>query len=406
MSAAAVRRPLAATLPGKAFAVSFFGRVLPAALLGLAFASGSPARAAIREGFSEAVLADSLNSPVSMAIAPDGRVFVCEQGGRLRVVKNGRLLAKPFLVVPAYVNLEEGLLGVAFDPAFAWNRRVYLLYTYGSPARHNVVIRCEASGDTAEAKSIRTIFELDPHLQHQHVGGGIHFGRDGMLYIGTGDNDHGEWSQSLHNSFGKILRIRSDGRLPSDNPFYKIATGRNRAIWARGLRNAFSFDIDGRTGRMFINDVGGSEVEEVNDGVAGANYGWPVFEGPGHGEGFRSPVHHYGHDQGCAITGGVFYSPRDAMFPPEWRGRYFFAEYCKNEIRWLDPAAPDSAEVFGVTRVPGPVDLRVGPDGALYYLVRGNSNPVGGDDTSRGMVVRVAWDGGAAGSGPRNAGHR
>jgi glucose/arabinose dehydrogenase len=351
----------------------------------------APTAAAIRDGFTETVVADSLNSPVSMAIAPDGRIFVCEQGGKVRVIRDGRLLAKPFITVPAYVNLEEGLLGVAFDPWFAFNHWVYLFYTSGSPVRHNVVARCVATGDTAKAGSLKTVFELDPNLNHQHVGGGLRFGRDRMLYIGTGDNDHESWPQSLRQTFGKILRIRGDGSIPGDNPFANLATGRHRAIWARGLRNAFSFDIDPRSGRMFINDVGGSEFEEVNEGVAGANYGWPIYEGPRTSEGFRPPVHTYGHDRGCAITGAAFYAPKRVSFPREWVGRYFYGEYCANEIRWLDPAAPDSARVFGVTRIPGPVDLRVGPDGALYYLVRGNSNPVGGDNTSSGMVVRVAW---------------
>lgn len=358
-----------------------------------AFAPTPRSAGSIRPGFVETVVADSLDSPVSMAIGPRGEILVCEQGGRLRLIRDGRLRARPSLTVPVYVNLEEGLLGVAFDPHFASTRRIYLVYTSGSPVRHNVVARCVVAGDTAIAASLETIFELDPHLGHQHVGGAIRFGTDGMLYVGTGDNDRQDPAQSLHSTFGKILRIRPDGGIPKDNPFTDVVSGRDAAIWARGLRNAFTFDIHPRTGRMFINDVGGGRFEEVNDGVAGANYGWPLFEGPSHAEGYRSPIHAYGHDRGCAITGGAFYAPRRMNFPAEWKDRYFFSEYCANEIRWLDPAHPDPAHVFGVTRVPGPVDLRVGPEGALYYLVRGNSDPVGGDHTSRGMVVRVAWSG-------------
>jgi len=369
------------------------GRLGGVALTLTLLLSTSSALAAMPKGFRETVLADSIDSPVSMAIAPDGRVFVCEQGGRVRVVRNGRLLEKPFLTIPVYVNLEEGLLGVAFDPRFSLNRRVYLVYTSPSPSPHNVVARCVASGDTAIAASLETIFELDGHLAHQHVGGALRFGRDGMLYVGTGDNDREGASQSLRGTFGKILRIRPDGGIPKGNPFDSTATGRNRAIWALGLRNAFTFDLHPRTGRMFINDVGGGLFEEVNDGFAGGNYGWPLFEGPSTVPEFRSPIHAYGHDRGCAITGGAFYAPRKRNFTAEWTDRYFYSEYCANEIRWLDPASPDSAHVFGTTRVPGPVDLRVGPDGALYYLVRGNSDPTGGDHTSSGMVVRVAWTG-------------
>jgi glucose/arabinose dehydrogenase len=332
-----------------------------------------------------------------MAIAPDGRVFVCEQGGRVRVIKNGKLLARPFVSVPAYADTEEGLLGLAFDPWFWFNHRVYLYYTYGSPVRHNVVARCVADGDVARPKSLEIIFALDPHLEHVHVGGGFHFGRDGMLYIGTGDNDRGEWSQSLNLTFGKILRIRSDGSIPGDNPFAQTVKGRHRAIWARGLRNAFAFDIHPRTGRMLINDVGGDRFEEVNEGVMGGNYGWPTFEGPSEDPDFRSPIHFYAHDNGCAITGGAFYAPRKLSFPREWRDRYFFADYCANEIRWIDLADPLPAHRFAITRAAGPVDLRVSPDGALYYLVRGTSDPVGGDNTSRGTLVRVDWRGGTKG---------
>jgi len=354
-----------------------------------------PARAALPPGFVETVLGDSLDSPVSMSIAPDGRVFVCEQGGSVRVIRDGRLLAKPFLRVPVFVGLEEGMLGVAFDPHFAWNRHVFVIYTEAEPLRREVIVRYTAAGDTAIAASAQTIFTLDPHLQHQHVGGALRFGRDGMLYVGTGDNDHDEWAQSLRSSFGKILRLRPDGTIPGDNPFAKIAFGPHRAIWALGFRNAFTFDVDPKTGRMFVNDVGGSRYEEVDEAVAGGNFGWPLYEGPSHDPAFIGPVFAYGHARACAITGGAFYRPAHPMFPREWQGRYFFADYCSNEISWLDPAAPGIAHLFGTTRIPGPVDLHVGPDGALYYLVRGNSNPLGGEHTSNGLVVRISWAGAA-----------
>ena len=350
----------------------------------------------IHPGFVETVIADSINSPVSMGIAPDGRVFVCEQGGRLRVIRRDSLLARPFVTVPVSVGAEEGLLGVAFDPRFGRNRWVYVCYTAATPARHNRIERFTAAGDTARAGSAVAIFELDDNADHVHVGGAMRFGRDGKLYMGTGENGVGEISQSLRSTHGKILRLDSDGGIPADNPFYQTASGRHRAIWARGLRNAFALDVEPKTGRIFINDVGGDAYEEVNEGEAGANYGWPMVEGPGENPRFRSPIHAYGHDQGCAITGGAFYhasKPGTAAFPPEWRGRYFYAEYCRNEIRWIDPASPARYTVFGTTLVPGSVDLRVGPDGCLYYLARGNSDPVGGDDSSRGVVVRVSFAG-------------
>jgi glucose/arabinose dehydrogenase len=140
---------------------------------------------------------------------------------------------------------------------------------------------------------------------------------------------------------------------------------------------------------MFVTDVGESHFEEVNEVARGANYGWPLFEGASKDTAFQAPVHFYGHDQGCAITRGTFYRPRSPRLPSDWVGRYFFAEYCLGEIRWVEPALPSASHVLLNTRVAGPVDLAVGPDGALYYLARGNASPTGGDHSSRGAVVRI-----------------
>ena len=346
----------------------------------------------IREGFTESVVAQGFDSPVSMAFAPDGRVFVCEQGGALRVVKQGRLLPRPFVTVPTQAFEEEGLLGVAFDPAFARTRRVYVLYTALEPTRHNVIASYGAAGDTA-AGPPTIVYEFDTHAAHQHVGGALRFGRDGMLYASSGECGDGSLSQSLASTAGKILRIRPDGSIPGDNPFPTSTRGRHAAIWARGFRNAFTFDIHPRSGRMFVNDVGGSRYEEVNDVMKGGNYGWPVAEGPAHHAVLRDPVYAYTHDDGCAITGGAWYVPRAdarAAFPAAWRGGYFFAEYCANELRWLPAKGAARATVFGRLAVAGPVDLRTGPDGALWYLARGNSAPTGGPGSASGTLVRVS----------------
>jgi len=331
-----------------------------------------------------------------MAFAPDGRIFVCEQGGTLRVIRNGRLLPKPFATLPVYALAEQGLLGVAFDPAFARNHFVYVTYTYGSPVRHQRLTRLTAAGDVAASNSETVLLELDQNIGQVHVGGALKFGPDGMLYLGTGDDDEGSYSQSLRSTFGKILRLKPDGSIPADNPFYAIAVGNYRAIWARGLRNVFGFDFDGRTKRFFVNDVGGDRFEEINEGAAGANYGWPAVEGPSDVAEYHAPIHAYDHGHGCAITGGAFYETPRPSYSREWLGRYFFAEYCRSEIRWIDPAAPDTSHTFLVTRVPGPVDLRVGPDGDLYYLARGGTVITGGAHSMlKGFVVRVSPAGAA-----------
>src|SRR5439155_12911459 len=145
----------------------------------------------------------------------------------------------------------------------------------GSPA-HNRVSRFTASGDVAVAGSETVILELDDlSTASNHNGGAIHFGPDGRLYVAVGENATSANAQTLANRLGKMLRINADGSIPIDNPFSSTAVGVNRAIWALGLRNPFTFAIQPGTGRMFINDVGQSTWEEIDDGVAGANYGWP-----------------------------------------------------------------------------------------------------------------------------------
>jgi hypothetical protein len=169
---------------------------------------------------------------------------------------------------------------------------------------------------------------------------------------------------------GKMLRINSNGIIPADNPFFNTAVGNNRSIWALGLRNPFTFAFQPGTGRMFINDVGQSTWEEINDGIAGSNYGWPITEGITTNPAFRSPVFVYGHGSdattGCAIAGGAFYNPATVQFPSSFVGKYFFADLCSGWIRVFDPAT-GTASGFA-TNVGQPVDLKVTPDGSLYYL--------------------------------------
>ena len=126
-----------------------------------------------------------------------------------------------------------------------------------------------------------------------HNGGAIHFGSDGKLYIAVGENANSANSQSLGTTLGKFLRINADGSIPSDNPFVSQTSGINQAIWARGLRNPFNFAIDRSNGRIHLNDVGQDSWEEVNQGVAGSNYGWPQTEGnnPPGVSGVRYPIH-------------------------------------------------------------------------------------------------------------------
>jgi glucose/arabinose dehydrogenase len=341
--------------------------------------------ASLPAGFSETLVASGLSNPTAMAFAPDGRLFVCLQGGQLRVIKEGALLPTPFLTVSVSSTGERGLLGVAFDPDFTVNQFVYVYYTATTPAIHNRLSRFTASGDVAVAGSETVILELDNlSTATNHNGGAIHFGPDGKLYIAVGDNANGANAQSLNNLLGKMLRLNPDGTIPTDNPFYAQAVNRNRAIWALGLRNPFTFDIQPLSGRIFINDVGEGSWEEINEGVVGSNYGWPTTEGFTMDPQFRSPVYAYPHSggtvTGCAITGGAFYNPAVGQFPSDFHGRYFFADYCGGWINLLNTA--DYTVTGFATGISAPVDLKVGPDGSLYYLARG-----------AGAIFRVSYTG-------------
>ncbi|MGH9369020.1 MAG: PQQ-dependent sugar dehydrogenase, partial [Thermoanaerobaculia bacterium] len=320
----------------------------------------------------------TLASPTAFAIAPDGRIFVCEQAGKLRVIKNGTHLSTPFLTVTVSSVGERGLLGIAFDPAFAVNGFLYVYYTATTPAIHNRVSRFTASGDVAVIGSETILLELDNlSSATNHNGGALHFGLDGKLYIAVGENATGSNAQTLANLLGKLLRLNKDGTIPTDNPFYATASGKNRAIWARGLRNPFTFAVQPGTGRIFINDVGQATWEEINDGQAGANYGWPTTEGPTTNPSFETPVYYYSSSAGsdCAITGGAFYNPASVQFPSSYVGDYFFADYCGGWIHRLDAAGYTSSSNFA-TGLTLPVDLTVGADGSLYYLSRGSSTGV------------------------------
>jgi glucose/arabinose dehydrogenase len=340
------------------------------------------ASAVLPAGFVETRIATGLSAPTAMEFAPDGRLFVCQQGGRLRVIKNATLLSTDFVTLSVDSSGERGLLGIAFDPAFASNQFVYLYYTVPGGSAHNRVSRFTANGDVAVPGGEVVILELE-NLSGatNHNGGAIHFGPDGKLYVAVGENANGANSQTLNNRLGKMLRINSDGSIPADNPFYFVAVGVNRSIWALGLRNPFTFGFHPTNGRMFINDVGAGTWEEINDGSAQANYGWNLYEGLGAPPPFINPLYVYPHSGACtAIVGGAFYNSATGHYPADFDGDYFFADLCGGWVRRYDVATGNATDFL--TGISTPVDLKIGPqDGDLYYLA------IGG-----GQVFRVSTD--------------
>ncbi len=289
-----------------------------------------------------------LESPVHLTHAGDGsgRLFVVEQAGVIRVIRNGRALPRPFLDIQSRVisGGEMGLLSVAFHPEYARNGRFFVNYTADSGSLRTVIAEYRVSDDPDVAgRSERVLLEIaQPYRNHN---GGLNlFGPDRMLYIGMGDGGSGgdphNNGQRLDTLLGKLLRLNVSGagpyEVPRDNPFVGRAGARGE-IWAYGLRNPWRFSFDRSTGRLFLADVGQSAWEEVDLIEKGGNYGWRIMEGahcfsPSSGcstAGLQLPIAEYSREGGCSITGGYVYRGtriRDLV------GRYLFSDYCSGRL--------------------------------------------------------------------------
>jgi glucose/arabinose dehydrogenase len=338
-------------------------------LLTLGLFAGSSAIATPPADFQTSlVVGDGLNGPSGFEIAPDGRIFVLERSGKIKIIKNGQLLPTPFLDLPSEDTGDRGLIGIAFDPEFGVsNHYVYFYYTGHDLLNH--LVRFSAAEDVATDGPFE-LFRTSSPSQLLHVGGSIRFGPDGKLYFAVGDNGTGALAQELDNPHGKILRINKDGSIPADNPFAG-QPGKLGAIWAYGFRNPWRFQFDSVTGLLYGGDVGGFSWEELNRIVKGANYGWPIHEGmcTSACTGYVDPIHSYPHGgENAAVTGGPVY--RGEMFPAEYGGDLFFGDYARGFIKNADlDADGDITAVHEFDDQAGSVvDLKVAPDGSLYYI--------------------------------------
>ena len=360
---ARLRRP-SRLLAGAVAALVGVPTILVATLL-----AAPPSAAAPPSDFQTSlVVGDGLDSPSGFELAPDGRIFVLERTGKIKIIKNGQLLPKPFADLPSEATGDRGLIGIAFDPDFGdTNNYVYFYYTGHDLLNH--LVRYDASEDVG-TEGPYSLFQTQSPSQLLHVGGSIAFGPDGKLYFAIGDNGVPENAQNLANPHGKILRINRDGSIPTDNPFYG-QPGKLGAIWAYGFRNPWRFQFDRATGDLYGADVGDFSWEELNRIVKGGNYGWPLHEGActANCAGFTDPIHTYPHDgHSASVTGGPVY--RGTMFPPEYRGSLFFGDYAQGFIKRASLDANGSVTaVHDFDDTAGSVvDMKVAPDGSLYYL--------------------------------------
>ncbi len=295
---------------------------------------------------------NGLSEPVDLQAAPGdtSRLFIVEKTGTIRIFQGDTLVSRPFLDISSRVSngSEQGLLGLAFHPRFATNRKFYVDYTDGSGDTRVVEFTASVAMDSASAAEREILFADQPASNHN--GGQIAFGPDGYLYIALGDGGGGgdtyHNGQNLNSLLAKILRLNVDVgspySIPADNPFAAQAGARGET-WNYGLRNPWRFSFDRSNGDIYIGDVGQDTYEEVDyephASGGGRNYGWNIMEGlhcfpPStttcNRAGLTLPVAEYPHSDGCSITGGYVYRGTEI---PELDGVYFYGDYCTGIVR-------------------------------------------------------------------------
>lgn len=326
--------------------------------------------------FGVETVVTNLEIPWSLAFAPDGRLFVTERPGRVRIVENGRLAAAPVLTLDD-VNAtgEAGLLGLALHPQFASNHFVYLVYTArrADGAAVNRLVRYREAGGTLGE---RAVLLDDIPAAGIHDGSRLRFGPDGLLYMTMGDAAAPSVAQDPATLNGKILRLRDDGTTPPGNPF-------SSPVYSLGHRNPQGIDWDPATGRLWETEHGQSANDEVNVIESGKNYGWPVIEDGQDAAGMERPVLYF--TETAAPSGASFY--RGAAIPA-FSGNLFFGALRGVHLHRVQLAGPDRRTIashekllegrFGRIR-----DVISGSDGALYFCTNnrdGRGTPAADDD--------------------------
>ncbi len=295
-------------------------------------------------------IATGIAAPTDIQNASDGsgRLFFVQQGGTIRIYRDGALISRAFLDIGSRISSggERGLLGLAFPPGFAQKQRFYVDYTDRNGDTVIAQYRVSSDPNVADPASEIVLLKIAQPFAN-HNGGQVRFGPDGYLYIAMGDGGSGGDPQGNGQNrgalLGKILRIDVESdpgrvRIPPDNPLASVS-GARPEIWAFGLRNPWRFSFDRATGDLWIADVGQDAYEEVNFQPAasrgGENYGWNSMEGLHcyrngcSQQGLTLPVAEYPHSQGCSISGGFVYR---GSASPGLRGIYLYGDYCSGRI--------------------------------------------------------------------------
>jgi glucose/arabinose dehydrogenase len=336
---------------------------------------------AVAPGFAQTQVVGGLNNPIALAFAPNGDIYIAEQGGSVVIYRNGAVLATPVISLNVFMHGETGLLGIAFDPNFATNGYMYLSYTlpvtsgattngYARLSRFTVVngVASPASevvlytGDQAQNPN-------GTSGSYDHPGNDVKVGPDGKLWWSVGDNVPAQSNaQMLNNIYGKVLRFNLDGTVPNDNPFIHV-NGAVPYIYAYGLRNPWRFTFL-PTGQAMTVDTGSDYWEDIDTIAAGDNWGWPLKEGNCGSCGARNPAYAYGHlPTDGAISAITAYS--GSNFPQAYNHVVFIGDYMRGDIQAIgfDPTYKTAVSDTTFDTTAGTIaDLREGPDGNLYYV--------------------------------------
>ena len=371
-------------------------------------------------GFVHETVFGGLFLPTAVAFLPNGAILIATKPGLVYLYVDGALAEAPLLDISDRVNdfVDRGLLSLAVDPDFETNGYLYLLYTFdadpedyegakvsrlgrftvegrlASPASEVVLL---GTAGTESCSSVAAGADCLPSDGRSHTVGDLQFASDGSIFLTVGDgasdvlvNDDPFRAQDLDLLAGKLLRITKEGKGLPDNPFWNGDADANRSkVWASGLRNAYRFHLQPGTDQPFLGDVGEGAWEEINAPSAGANLGWPCYEGPvlqaryeshddcralyAAGTEVTFPVLSVGHEGAArAITAGPFYA--GVTFPAAFHGAMFFGDVIEGSIDFIlvngENELVDGPIRFfdGADGADGPVDIAVGPDGSLYYV--------------------------------------